>query len=149
MPIIRWSPNWNQFEQIEDMMNRLPSSFSNFNLDKAFTPAMDIYEEKGCLIIKTPLAGILPEDVKVSVEKGVLTVEGSSKKEHEVDDKNYYRKEIRSGSFFRQVSLPAAVREDKVKAEFEDGILKIICPKSEPTQAKKIDVKVIKKNNKD
>jgi HSP20 family protein len=86
-----------------------------------------------------------PEDVSVSVEKGVLTLKGESKKEHEVEDKNYYRKEVRSGSFYRELPLPAPVLEDKVTAEFKDGILKITCPKATPTKTKKIDVKVVKK----
>ena len=54
---------------------------------------------------------------------------------------------MRSGSFFRQVVLPASVKEDEVKAEFEDGILKITCPKDAPKVVKKINVKVIKKKS--
>jgi len=111
-------------------------------------PAMDMYEEKDSIVVKTPLAGINPDNVQVSVEKGVVTIQGESKKEHEVDDKNYYRKEIRGGSFFRQVVLPTAVKEKDVKAEFEDGVLKITCPKKEEEKAKQINVKIIKKSNK-
>lgn len=117
-------------------------------IGKAFVPAMDVYETKDAVVVEIPLAGIDPKEVKVSVEKGVLTVQGESSKEHEVEEKNYYRKEIRSGSFYRQIALPAAVKEDSVKAEFEDGILKITCPKTVPTAAKKIDIKVIKKEKK-
>jgi HSP20 family protein len=62
-----------------------------------------------------------------------------------VDEKNYYRKEIRSGSFYREVALPAQVKEDEVNAEFENGMLKITCPKAPAAMAKKVDVKVIKK----
>ena len=68
--------------------------------------------------------------------------------EREVEEKNYYCKEVRSGSFYRQVALPAQIREDDVIAEFEDGVLKITCPKAEPTKTKKVSVKVIKKNKK-
>ena len=146
MSLIRY-PVWDPFEEMEDMMNRLPA-LSGRSMQKAFVPAMDVYENKNAVIVEAPLAGIKPEEVEVSVEKGVLTLQGQTKKEHEVDDKNYYRKEVRNGSFFRQVALPVPVKEDKVVAEFEDGILKITCPKAEPSQAKKINVKVIKKLNK-
>lgn len=81
-------------------------------------------------------------------KRGVLTVKGATKKEHEVDEKNYYRKELRSGSFFRQIALPVAVKEDAVKAEFEDGVLKITCPKAASTPVKKVAVKIIKKEKK-
>lgn len=132
MSLIRYSPNWDPFQKMEEMISA----------HKGFVPAMDVYETKDAIVIEAPLAGIDPKDVSVSVEKGVLTLQGETKKEHEVDDKNYYRKEIRSGSFFRQIALPGAVREDGVSAEFENGVLKITCPKSAPTTAKKIDVKI-------
>lgn len=145
MSLIRWSPMWDPMSEMEEMMNRLPSVSGQ---SKSFVPAMDVYETETAVVIETPLAGVNPEDVKVSVEKGVLTIQGESNKEHEVDEKNYYRKEVRSGAFYRQVSLPAPVLEDKVEATFEDGMLKVTCPKAAPTATKKIDVKVIKKGKK-
>lgn len=145
MRLVPFRPGWGLLDDmVDDMMSGMPS-LSNQSL-KAFTPAMDLYETDKAVVVETPLAGVKPEDVEVSVEKGVLVVSGQSKKEHEVDDKNYYRKEIRSGSFFRQVALPTAVVEDGVKAEFEDGVLKITCPKAKSAKAKKISVKVVKKN---
>lgn len=133
------------FEGMDEMFSRLPAMSGAM---KNFVPAMDVYETEKAVVIETALPGINPDEVKVSVEKGVLTVTGESKKEHEVDDKNYYRKEMRSGSFFRQVALPAPVLEDKVDAVFEDGLLKITCPKAEQTAAKKVNVRIVKKNKK-
>jgi len=139
---------WDPFQEMEEMMNRFPTISNNSALSKGFVPALDVYETKNDVVIETPLAGVRPEDVEVHVEKGILTIQGEHKKEHEVDEKNYYRKEVRSGSFFRQVTLPAPVKEEKVHAEFEDGILKIFCPKSEPRKAQKVSVKVVKKGKK-
>ena len=143
MSIIRWSP-WDMGE-VDELFNRLPS---NNSLSKAFVPALDMYETDKDVVIETTLPGLNPEDVKVSVEKSILTLQGESKKEHEVDEKNYYRKEIRSGSFFRQISLPTPVMEDKVQAVFEDGILKITCPKSQPVKNKVVEIKIKKKEKK-
>lgn len=141
--LTRWNPGWDPFQEMEEMMNRLPVGFNRGGeLHKGFVPAMNVYEENNAIIIETPLAGIDPKDVSVSVEKGVLTVQGETKKEHEVDDKNYYRKEIRSGSFFRQVALPSAVNEEEVSAEFDQGMLKIRAPKAGPKAGKKIEVKI-------
>jgi len=106
---------------------------------------VDIYETDKAVIVESPLAGMRPEDVKVSVDKGVLTIKGESEKEHEVEEKNYYRKEVRSGSFYRQIALPAPVLDDKVQAEFKDGVLKITCPKAAASKTNKVDVKVVKK----
>ena len=145
MRLVPFRPTWGLLDDMmDDMMSNMPS-VSNQTM-KNFIPAMDVYETAKAVIIETPLAGINPDDVSVTVEKGVLTLEGKSNKEHEVDEKNYYRKEVRSGSFYREVSLPTSVLEDKVVAEFEDGMLKVICPKAEPTTAKKVSVKVVKKS---
>lgn len=142
--ITRWG-GIDPFQEMEELMRRFPTAARNTELAHSFVPAMDVYETKKDVVIETPLAGIDPEQVEVSVEKGVLTISGETKREHEVDDKNYYRKEIRTGSFYRQVALPTAVKEDKVAAVFEDGILKITAPKAEPSQAKKVSVKIAKK----
>ncbi len=146
MSIIRYNPMWDPFAEMEEAMSRFPS-LQNQQM-KAFVPAMDVYETDKAVVVESPLAGINPDDVKITVEKGMLTVQGESKKEHEVDEKNYYRKEVRSGAFFRQVALPAPVVEDKVSAEFEDGILKITCPKAAPAVSKQVSVKVVKKGKK-
>lgn len=142
MSLIRWSP-MDVFKDMEDAFDRFPMLHSHGM--KSFVPAINVYETDKAIMIETPLAGIDPNNVEVSVQKGVLTIKGESKKEHEIDEKNYYRKEIRSGSFYREVALPAQVREDAVSAEFENGMLKISCPKAEPEVAKRVDVKVIKK----
>ncbi|HBF66969.1 MAG TPA: heat-shock protein Hsp20 [Candidatus Magasanikbacteria bacterium] len=83
---------------------------------------------KETTIVEMPLGGLDPKDIEVSVSSGILTISGHTKKEKEVDEKGYYRKEVRTGSFFRQMALPPGVDEDKLKAECEDGVLRIMCP---------------------
>ncbi|MBI5729007.1 MAG: Hsp20/alpha crystallin family protein [Candidatus Magasanikbacteria bacterium] len=148
MSLIRWSPLVDPFGDFDEMFNRLPSVIGGKGM-QAFVPAINMYETDKAVVVETPLAGVKPENVEVSVQKGVLTLKGENKSEHEVEDKNYYRKEVRSGEFYRQIPLPTAVLEDKVSAEFEDGMLKITCPKSETAdRGKKVDVKIVKKNGK-
>lgn len=144
MSIIKWSPflmpSW--ADEMDKMFEGLPSVAEGA---KGFTPAIDVYETKDSVVVETPLAGVDPKDVEVSVQNGVLTVKGEMKKESEVDDKNYYRKEVRAGSFYRQVALPAKVQEDKANAEFENGMLKVVVPKAPEVKAKTIKVAVKKK----
>ncbi len=140
---------YDPFEEMEEMMRYLPSiRNTNAIQQRGFVPAMDVYETKNDVVVETTLAGINPKDVEVSVENGLLTIKGESKKEHEVEEKNYYRKEVRSGSFHRKVDLPKPVKEDEVSAEFEDGILRITCPKAKPNKGKKVSVKVVKRGKK-
>ena len=131
------------FDDMDEALSRLPATVGS--QIKSFVPAMDMYETAAAVVVEAPLAGVRPEDVEVSVHKGILIVKGESKKEHEVDDKNYYRKEVRRGSFYREMALPTQVKEDAVTAEFEGGVLKITCPKAAPASAKKIDIKILDK----
>ena len=133
MPIIKWEP----FEEIDKI-------FEGFNLPASagFTPAVDVYEEKNEVVVETPLAGIDPKEVEITIEDDILHIKGETKKESEVEEKNYYRKEIRSGSFHRSVALPTHVLGDKAKAESEDGMLKIVIPKSKVEKPKSIKVKI-------
>ena len=110
-----------------------------------FSPAMDIYEKGHDLMVEMQLPGIDPQKVEVSVENDVLTVQGKTEKKSEVEDKNYYRKEIHQGSFFRSIALPAHVVGDKAKAAYDDGVLKISVPKKEEAKGKKLKVEVKKK----
>jgi len=82
------------------------------------------------------------DKVEISVEDGVLRVDARDEETIEQDEKEYYRKEIRSGSFSRAISLPVAVKEDKIEATYEDGMLKIKLPKVEPKKPKKVEVKI-------
>ncbi|MFA6215262.1 MAG: Hsp20/alpha crystallin family protein [Patescibacteria group bacterium] len=134
MAIIKWTPLLEPFEEMEKFME-----------DKGFTPAIDVYETKDDVVVETPLAGIDPKDVDISIENDVLMIKGEAKKESEVEEKNYYRKEVRSGSFFRTVALPSRVVTDQAKADYEKGILKITIPKSPETKAKSIPISISSK----
>ena len=136
MALIKWSPFLEPFEDMEKFMQE--------HGGEGFAPAIDVYETKNDVVVEAPLAGINPEDVEISIENDVLTIKGGTKKESEVEEKNYYRKEVRSGSFFRSVALPAHVISDKAEAESKEGMLKITIPKAEEAKPKTIKVKVNK-----
>ena len=133
MAIIKWNPFLEPFEEMEELIAH-----------RGFTPAIDIYETKNEVVAETPLAGIDPDNVEIMIENDVLTIKGEAKKESEVEEKNYYRKEVHSGSFFRSVALPAHVRADKAEAESKDGMLKITIPKTPEKKSKTIKIKVSK-----
>ena len=135
---------WKPFLE-SDEFDKLFDGFSGLKSPVGFSPAMDVYEKGDNLIIETPLAGIDPEKVDISIENDVLTIQGKMEKKSEVEDKNYYRREMRSGSFFRQMPLPAHVEGDKASAAYENGILKISVPKVPEHKGKKIEIKVNKK----
>lgn len=140
MSLIKWTPLWDPFDEMAKMMSGLPNSQPG-----AFVPSLDIYQDQDNVIVETPLAGIKPADVKISIENDVLTIEGRTEKKSEVEDKDYWRKEVRGGSFHRSVALPVSVNGDSAKAEYEDGLLKITIPKAEHAKAKTVKIDVKKK----
>ena len=136
MSLIKWTPFPEPFGEMDKFLEEFGMGAKN-----AFMPAVDIYEKGNDLVAEIPITGIEPDKVDVSIENGILTVKGQTEKKSEVDEKNYFRKEIRSGSFYRSVTLPTAVLENKVEAKYTDGILKIIMPKAKSEKATRIKVK--------
>lgn len=145
MSLIKWSPFFPDWEDMEKALRdwQMP-------LEKTFVPAMDVYKEKGNVVVKTAIADIDPKDINIEVHDGILTINGKTEKKSEVEDKNYYRREIKHGSFQRSVMLPVEVKEDKIKADYEDGILKITAPivREIKSKSKKISVNVKKPKKK-
>lgn len=139
--LIKWTPFLDPFEDMENRFNDLSPVVRGSRA--GFVPAVDVYEDKNNVIVETELAGIDTDKVKVSIENDVLSIKGESEKKSEVDDKNYYKKEIRRGSFYRSVALPTHVDGDKASALAEDGVLKITIPKASG-QAKTIEIQTKK-----
>ncbi|MDP1619976.1 MAG: Hsp20/alpha crystallin family protein [Candidatus Moranbacteria bacterium] len=107
-----------------------------------FTPAIDVYQDNDNVIVEAPLAGVDPAKVDITIENDVLTISGHAEDEKEVKREDYYRKEVRKGSFSRSVILPMSVKADAAEAHSEKGMLKIVIPKAEEVKPKKIAVKI-------
>lgn len=143
MSLIKWTPFLSEFDDMDKVMeSMLPTVRGN---QFGFTPAVDMYEDKDNIIVETQLGGIDPEKVDISIENNVLTIKGESEKKSEVEDKNYYRKEIRRGAFYRSIPLPTKVDGDAASAVNEDGVLKITVPKAAEVKPKTIKIQNKKK----
>ncbi len=106
-------------------------------------PEMDLYETEDSIIAEVSAPGMNSEDLSVNISDGVLKIKGGKKEEVEDSDeeRGYYKKEIRKGTFERVVRLPSNVDEDNVKASYEDGILKVKIPKTNEVESGK-EVKI-------
>jgi len=129
MRLIPWQPLFDDEE-----FNRLmrPFSAASPTIGTDIFPPVDIYEDGTKLVVETPIAGVDPAKIDVSVSGDVLTIKGSVERKTEVDEKNYYRKEVRSGSLFRTIPLPVHVSENGAAATYENGMLRIEIPKKAP-----------------
>jgi HSP20 family protein len=107
-----------------------------------WTPVVDIQETDLEYLVKAELPEVKKEDVKVTVENGVLTLQGERKQEKEEKGKKFHRIERSYGSFMRTFTVPLDTDEAKVAADFKDGILKVHLPKTEKPRPKAIEVRV-------
>ena len=138
---------------MEDIHDRLFTLFKNTQPRNAsgeqesltvseWTPLVDITEDDKEYLIKAELPEVKKEDVKVTVENGLLTISGERKIEKEEKGKRYHRVERAYGSFVRSFSLPDDADGNRVSADFKDGVLRVHLAKSEHAKPKQIEVKV-------
>ena len=140
MSLVHYKPI-NLFDQINNEMNRYMSMRDTAaNQEHEWTPAVDIHEEDSCYMLTADIPGVNRQDVEITLEDGVLTVKGERKSETEVTEEGYRRRERIYGTFVRQFNLPDTVDAANISAKAEDGVLKIVIPKQEKPEPKKITV---------
>jgi len=148
MNLIKWDP----FRELEDVSNRLNRIFGQ-PLARAesgnemvavadWAPSADISETDTAYLIKGEIPGVKKEDVKVTIQDGMLTIQGERKQEKEEKGKKFHRVECSYGSFMRSFRVPDDADENSVKAEFKDGMLNVTLAKSEKAKPKAIEVSV-------
>src|ERR1700741_1029156 len=108
----------------------------------SFAPPVDVYEDEHNVTLKIEVPGIDEKDIDVRIENNVLTVHGERKFEKEEKEENYRRVERQYGSFPRPFTLPTTVDAEKVQADYEKGILKIVLPKKAKAKPKQIKVNI-------
>jgi HSP20 family protein len=106
----------------------------------AWAPALDISERKDAYLVTVELPGVKLDDLTITLEDGMLTIQGERLFTNDASDQQFHRVERRYGSFRRAITLPAHVVADAVEASVEDGVLQILVPKAEEAKPKRIQV---------
>jgi len=147
MKLVRYSP-WSVLDEIHDEMNNLFESRLGAERSddtrvatSQWAPAVDIKEEDDKYVLRADIPGVSPEDIEVSMDKGVLSIKGERKEESEENKEDFHRIERRYGSFYRRFSLPDTADATAVSAEGKNGVLEIVIPKKEQEQPRRIEVK--------
>jgi HSP20 family protein len=138
------------YRDMEDMSERLNRFFGTWTRPfekealKAteWAPVVDIQETDKEYLLKAELPEIAKEDVKVTIEEGVLTLQGERKQEKEEKGKKFHRIERSYGTFLRTFTVPEDADATKVAADFKEGMLRIHLPKTEKPRPKAIEVKL-------
>lgn len=145
--------HWNPFREMQDLQNRVLHALQAKSAAAAngqqesitvaeWAPAVDITEDASEYLIKAELPEVGRDDVKVTVENGMLTLKGERRLEKEESGRKFHRVERAYGSFLRSFHLPEDTDPSKVSAEFKDGVLLIRLPKQETALPRQIEVKI-------
>jgi HSP20 family protein len=129
---------WDQMASLE---NRMESMFRSFGFwtpgrsrlgmlpGRPYAPAMDVVARNGDVVLRLDLPGIDPaKDLTVTAESGELTIHGERHETTEVKEEDYYRSETFKGTFERHVPLPEGTPQDKISAQYANGVLEIVVP---------------------
>jgi HSP20 family protein len=151
--LTRWDPSrWDPFKELDDIterfnriLGRLPArreSGREAMTVADWVPTVDITEDDNEYVIKAEIPEVDKKNVKVTVQEGMLTIQGERKQEKEEKGKRFHRVERSYGTFVRSFALPEDTTGENIKAEFKEGMLNVHVPKSERTRPKAIEVKV-------
>ena len=127
----------------EEMDRRMPRFFGGESGGsfRTWSPAIEVAERNGQLQVHAELPGLKPEDVKVEVTDDSLIIQGERKWEQKEREGKGYRTERRYGQFYRALALPDGAKFDQIKADFQNGELKVTVP-LEPQKSKRRQVPV-------
>jgi HSP20 family protein len=146
MTLMRYEP-FRELEAVSNRLNRLlgmdlKPGIRPEGVFADWEPAMDVQETENEYLIKTDLPDVKKEDVRITVENGVLAVEGERRMEKEEKGKKFHRIERSYGRFVRQLAVPTDVDQQHVEASFKDGVLNVRLPKSATAKPRRVDVTV-------
>jgi HSP20 family protein len=145
---------WNPLREMDEAQNRFNRYFLGGFLNRIgsgeihslavadWSPEVDISEDDHGYLLKADLPEMKKDDVRVTVQDGILSVSGERKSEKEDQKKKFHRIERCFGTFRRSFTLPEDADSTKVTAEFRDGVLKVHLPTTARAKSKAIDVKV-------
>lgn len=143
MAITRYEP-WSLLHQLHRELDRAREGTAGDGsaATAEWAPAVDIKEEADKFVLQADLPGVNPEDIDVSMDDGVLTIQGEKKTEAKTEKDGYKRVERTYGTFHRRFSLPDTANSEAITARSNHGVLEIVIPKREAVQPKKINVAV-------
>lgn len=128
-------------QEFDDLFGRLATDWDGKWLTSEFKAACDLSETADAYQLRMDVPGIKPDDITVQVTGDTVRVSGERKEEKEEKNKTYHRVERRSGKFSEIVTLPGAVKDENVQAEFHDGVLTVTLPKTDASKTRTVKVK--------
>jgi len=147
MSVIKCEPNRNLVPFSAVMSNVfdefLPGFMNRWEIPSvAIRPAVDVVEEQNRVVLKADMPGLEKGDVKVVVHDGLLSIEGSRKETHHEKGQGFTRSERFTGTFSRTFNLPSWADAARISANYNNGVLEVVIPKTENARPKEIEIKI-------
>ena len=130
---------WNPFIDVRPF-NR--ARFGTFESGRWPIP-IDVVSEGEDVVVRASLPGLKPEDISVTLEDRLLTIQGETTSESEVEKGDYLLRERRVGKFSRSLRLPNSIDADKAEPTYENGVLTVTIPRQESGSARRLEVKSV------
>ena len=139
MALQRWEP----FRDLRRIENTVDRFWRGFGADQTggWAVPLDVIQEGDNIVVQGTLPGVKPEDIKVTIEDGLLNISAESKHERDEPSGSYLIRERRSGKFRRVLRLPDSVDAEAAETTYENGVLTVTLPKVEAKKAKRLEVK--------
>ena len=136
-----WEPLQAVRDEFEGLWNQLVGNHGNGWLIPTAAPPLNLSETASAVEVRMDLPGFKADEINVQISNNVLTVSGERQEERKEEGETLHRIERRTGSFSRSIALPAQVAEDKVDAQYRDGVLTVALQKTEDAKSRKIRIK--------
>jgi HSP20 family protein len=142
--LVRFREPFREIASLQNEMARLINGAfdgnGNGHTNQAWAPAVDVWETEDELVYAFDLPGIPEEQISVELEDNALTVSAERAREDNVDGERFYRYERRFGTFSRTIGLPQGTTDDKIRADYRNGVLEIHVAKPEQPKPRRIQV---------
>ena len=154
MALVRWDPfreieRLEPFREIDTLQRQINRLFDRLlptdggeTIGYTFVPAAELQETGDALHLRLEVPGLEAKDINVEVTPEAVSISGERKSETKTEGNGVTRSEFRYGKFQRVIPLPSLVQNDKVQAEFKDGILRLTLPKAESEKGKAVKVNI-------
>lgn len=126
--------------EMDEWIARYWEGEQNQLFSRSFAPTLDLSETDERFELQMDIPGMQASDIEVQVHGNTVTLSGSRKEEKSDQGKTFHRLERRTGAFSRTISLPCEVSEEKVTAEYAEGVLTVRLPKCDPPRARRVEV---------
>ena len=146
MALIRWEP-FREIDTLQRQMNRLfdsltPATQDGENLGIAYIPPAELHESPEAIYLKLEIPGMNPSDLDIQVTAESVAISGERQAETKSEAQGVTRTEFRYGQFRRVIPLTTRIQNDKVHAEYKNGILNLTLPKAEEEKTKVVKINI-------